>query len=396
MGRPIVILGDALQGGAANSTGRLIATLHGQGLPIERWHFTPQPPDAPAHYRSLDPRAKRPGLERVLKNIPRSWADRLRHQRHSAGLLQAVEECLPGLINVRNVHDCGINHDSLRALPRNLPLIWTMHDCWPFDGHAFTWSTHGKIEHAASDVAGAEERREQFFKVRPEVVLVSPSKWLAREAKCAVPSGIRVEVIPNGITTSQFKPLPKAAAKAQLGLDAKRTWIASASTWANTRKGIDLLPHAMNQLDCSGLGLLCWGGEPPTSDFPANLAVEFAGHIRNMDRSALMYAAADLFLCPSRADNLPNTVLEAMASGTPVIGSDVGGIPDMVRPGETGWLHENDNADSLAQKIREALSQRDRWPTLQRRAREVAVAEFDIEVNARNYRRLYEELLGGS
>jgi glycosyltransferase involved in cell wall biosynthesis len=81
---------------------------------------------------------------------------------------------------------------------------------------------------------------------------------------------------------------------------------------------------------------------------------------------------------------------------TPVIGSDVGGIPDMVRPGETGWLHENDNADSLAQKIREALSQRDRWPTLQRRAREVAVAEFDIEVNARNYRRLYEELLGGS
>ena len=107
-----------------------------------------------------------------------------------------------------------------------------------------------------------------------------------------------------------------------------------------------------------------------------------------------MYAAADLFLCPSRADNLPNTVLEAMAAGTPVIGSDVGGIPDMVRPGETGWLHENDNADSLAQKIREALSQRDRWPTLQRRAREVAVAEFDVEVSARKYRRLYEELIG--
>ena len=113
-----------------------------------------------------------------------------------------------------------------------------------------------------------------------------------------------------------------------------------------------------------------------------------------MNRSAEMYAAADLFLCPSRADNLPNTVLEAMAAGTPVIGSDVGGIPDMVRPGETGWLHENDNADSLAQKIREALSQRDRWRTLQRRAREVAVAEFDIEVSARKYRRLYEELIG--
>ena len=395
-GRPIVILGDALQGGAANSTGRLIANLHRQGLPVKRWYFTPTPTDAPAHYCSLDSRVKRPGLERVLKNFSRLWADRLRHQRHSGALLQAVTACSPGLINVRNVHDCGINHDSLRALPRNLPLVWTMHDCWPFDRHAFTWSTHGKTEHAASDLAGAEERREQFFKERPNVVLVSPSKWLACEAKRAVPSGIRVEVIPNGITTSQFTPLPKAEAKARLGLDAKRTWIASASTWANTRKGIDLLPPAMGQLDCSGLGLLCWGGEPPTFDFPANLAVEYTGHIRDMDRSALMYAAVDLFLCPSRADNLPNTVLEAMASGTPVIGSDVGGIPDMVRPGETGWLHENDNADSLAQKIREALSQRDRWPTLQRRAREVAVAEFDIEVNARNYRRLYEELLGGS
>ena len=392
--RPIVILGDALQGGAANSTGRLIATLHGHGLPIERWHFTPQPPDAPTYYRSLDPRAKRPRLERVLKNLSRPWADKLQHQRHSGALLQAVNESSPGLINVRNVHDCGVNHDSLRALPRNLPLVWTMHDGWPFDQHAFTWNTRGKTEYAASDTAGAKARREKFFKDCPDVVLVSPSKWLAREAQRKVPPSIRVEVIPNGITTGQFTPLAKGDAQKKLGLFRGRTWIAFASTWANTRKGIDLLSPALNQLDCSQLGLLCWGGEPPAADFPTDLAVEYAGHIRNMNRSAVMYAAAELFLCPSRADNLPNTVLEAMATGTPVIGSDVGGIPDMVRPGETGWLHENDNADSLAQKIREALLQRDRWPTLQRRAREVAVPEFDIEVSARKNRRFYEELIG--
>lgn len=270
-----------------------------------------------------------------------------------------------------------------------------MHDCWPFDRHAFTWRTHGKLEHAASDSDGAEHRRQHFFDVRPDVVLVSPSKWLADEARQSVPADVRVRVIHNGITTSQFTPIPKPEAKGQLGLDANRTWIAFASTWANSRKGVDLLPPAFHQLDCSRLGLLCWGGEPPASEFPADLSVEFAGHIRDMDRSALMYAAADIFLCPSRADNLPNTVLEAMAAGTPVIGSNVGGIPDMVRPGQTGWLHETDNAASLAQTIHEALEQADAWPSLQRQAREVAVKEFDIEVSAHQYRSLYEELLSG-
>ena len=83
MKEPNVILGDALQGGAANSTGRLVKALIEQGVPIERWHFSKSPQKNPEHYRSLDDRGKRPIFERVLKNLSRSWADHFRRKRHA-------------------------------------------------------------------------------------------------------------------------------------------------------------------------------------------------------------------------------------------------------------------------------------------------------------------------
>lgn len=394
MENPIVILGDALQGGAANSTGRLVQNLVEQGMPIERWHFSARPSDAPAHYRSLDDRTKRPPLERILKNISRPWADRLRRKRHKTALEKAINLHSPALINVRNIHDCGLDHDSLRAIPHTTPLVWTMHDGWPFDQHAFTWSVCGSTEHAASDRPGAVERRHHFFEDRPHMVLISPSKWLAQEAKKKVPESVRVEVIPNGITTDAFKASQKHEAKMKIGLDPRRVWIGFASTWANSRKGVDLLPSAFHRLNLEALGLICWGGKPPLDDFPSNLPIHYAGHLKDQNQIASLYVAADLFLCPSRADNLPNTVLESMACGTPVIGSQVGGIPDMVRPGQTGWLHESDSASALALAIQYALESKDQWPNYQTTARAVAVNEFDIAINARRYRSLFEELIG--
>ena len=392
MKEPNVILGDALQGGAANSTGRLVKALIEQGVPIERWHFSKSPQKNPEQYRSLDDRGKRPIFERVLKNLSRSWADHFRRKRHANKLKKTLLDNPVSLINLRNVHDCGLDHGSLGMVLRKIPIVWTLHDCWPVNPYAFTWMTHGRREFAVSDRPGGAERRRKFFKDCPHTVLVSPSKWLAIEAGKNIKKPIRIEVIPNGITTKDFVVAPKLAAKAKEELDPDRIWIAFSATWANSRKGVDLLPAAFQQLNLNGLGLICWGGKPPLDKFPSNLPIKYIGHLRDPRRIASLYSAADLFLCPSRADNLPNTVLEAMACGTPVIGSRIGGIPDMVRPNKTGWLHESDDADALARAINKAIAEKNRWSVYRETARKVAVNEYDIGLCAKNYRNLYEEL----
>ena len=108
---------------------------------------------------------------------------------------------------------------------------------------------------------------------------------------------------------------------------------------------------------------------------------------------AAVYSAADLFVSPSLQDNLPNTVLESLACGTPVVGSHTGGIPDMVRPGETGWLFETGNVEALRATLQEALATRD-LTGLRTRCREVAEREYSLELQAERYKKLYEEVAG--
>ncbi len=395
----IVILGDVVEGGAATSTGRLIDALTANGLRVERWHFSRQPRSAPAHYVSLDDRRKRPPVERVAKNLSRPIADAMRRARHEAAFFAAVQQRRPALINVRNIHDCGLNHDSLLRLPKDLPLVWTMHDAWPFHVHAFEWwnSAVGRTETTASDgptLTSAAARRQRFFKMRPDVVLASPSRWLADEARRAVPTSVRVEVLPNGLPTEVFHPQDKAAAKATLGLDPRRAWLGFASTWANSRKGTDVFVRALHQLPVAGLGLVSWGGELG-GQFPEGLPVQHFGNIAHERLSALLYRAADLFVCPSRADNLPNTVLESLACGTPVVGSRIGGIPDMVQPGRTGWLYEQDVPEECAAALATALRARADWPQLQAGARALVEAEFSVTRAAERYTALYRDLLAG-
>ena len=105
------------------------------------------------------------------------------------------------------------------------------------------------------------------------------------------------------------------------------------------------------------------------------------------------YNAADIFVIPSLVDNLPNTVLEAMACGTPVIGFDVGGIPDMVREGETGLLVYPGDSRALSEALDILLGNHSLRRTMSANCRMVAEAEYSMEIQARRYIALYEQVL---
>jgi glycosyltransferase involved in cell wall biosynthesis len=108
---------------------------------------------------------------------------------------------------------------------------------------------------------------------------------------------------------------------------------------------------------------------------------------------ARAYADADLFVLPTRADNLPNTVLESLACGTPVVSFDVGGVGDAVRHLGTGWLAPPEDVESLATGIRTLLADDELRARLGRNARALAEQEWDSRVEAERFAALYEELV---
>lgn len=399
MNREVVMVSDGAVGGAAAGTARLLAGLErvSPGM-AEWWHFSPGSvltDGLPT--RSLDDRLKRPPFERVVKNLSRSFADRLRQVRHRGVFHEAVAATSPAVLNFHNIHSCGLNHEDLLKLPPGVPVVWTMHDCWSFQPRAFEWENRvsGETEFLCEDrpEPAAKRRREIFFSGRKDVALVTPSRWLGRLARQAVGPEIRIELIPYGIDHEVFRPLPMEEVRARLAISREKVWIGIAATHAYSRKGLDVLARALHRIDVSAIGLLSWGQKPELS-FPAGLEVRSLGTVSVEEEIAGLYSACDLFVCPSRCDNLPNTVLECLACGVPVIGSDVGGIPDMVRPGETGWVFASDDAESCAAMISEALSGRRRWPEMKARCREVAISDYSPALQARRYLELYEDLMG--
>ena len=123
------------------------------------------------------------------------------------------------------------------------------------------------------------------------------------------------------------------------------------------------------------------------------VAHNHVGEVTNERMLSLVYSAADLLVSASLAESFGLTVVEAMACGTPVVGFDVGGIPDMVRPGETGLLAPAGDTDALAAGIRRMLTDDELRRRLGARCREVAVKEYGLEIQARRYVALYEEML---
>ena len=121
--------------------------------------------------------------------------------------------------------------------------------------------------------------------------------------------------------------------------------------------------------------------------------VKNLGRISGDEKMAAVYSAADVFLCPTLEDNLPNTILECMACGTPAIASKVGGVPDMITEGKDGWMFEAGDAKGLAKRIHEALQKRGNLAALGAAAQKTIEENFALELQAKRYRQLYEELV---
>jgi glycosyltransferase involved in cell wall biosynthesis len=225
--------------------------------------------------------------------------------------------------------------------------------------------------------------------------IVTPSRWLADEARASTLfKRFETTVIPNGLETDVFKPMDKAAARAVLKLpqDAKIVLFVS-NHIRLARKGFRELIHALSLVPDAGNLLLVGVGDSHILSVEAPFKVKQIEHVNDDVTTAAIYAAADVMAIPSRQDNLPNTILESMSCGTPVVGFATGGIPELVREDETGFLAAPGNVAGLSLAFMKAFADDDRLRACGIRGRAMIERDYSLAAQAAAYRAFYARVI---
>lgn len=238
------------------------------------------------------------------------------------------------------------------------PLVWTLHDKYPAEGvQHYTSSFYPLPEHLrAFDALCRTIKRRGVARAR-NLSLVAISEPMA--AVCRQSDVLRefpMTLIHNGVDTTIFRPYDKRAVREELGLDQDaRIFLFSSYILYDSNKGLDRLLRALEQTAVPRLVLVCVGkadnGQLPATSVP----VVQTGLLTSQTTMAKYYAAADYFVQCAYEESFGQTVLEAMACGTPVVSTPCGIAPELVRP-FNGVMCRGYGPDAIAQGIAEALA----------------------------------------
>jgi glycosyltransferase involved in cell wall biosynthesis len=394
-------------GGSARSARRIhenLRTLGHRSRMLVHRRDTDDPDTAPLVADGLPER-----LEAVGRALGArvGWPEALLPSRVVQRFDRRFADC--DVVQLYNLHGGWIDLGFLPRLSARKPVIWRLSDMWAATGHcAYSgdctrWRTGcGQCPDLATypplsrDTTAAQWQRKNRLYAASSVAIVAPASWSERLAKeSPLLSRFDVRRIPNGVETAVFAPMERARACAMLGIaDAPATILFGAHIAGETRKGGATLIAALNRLGARpGLRILALGrgGDELASQVPQ--PVVSTGYLEDSAKIAAAIAASDIVAIPSRADNLPNTVLEAMSVGTALVASNAGGIRDAVRDGETGLLVAPDDAQALAAALARLLDDADLRRALGARARAAVMAEYDAKLEAQRFASLYAELL---
>lgn len=273
-----------------------------------------------------------------------------------------------GLLSLRDIR---------KILDSGKRVVWTMHDIWPatalchltLDCRQFTKGCRDcRLLPKGSRLAAQTWSRKQQMLRDQHLTMVACSEWLASEARqSALLQGQTIVNIPNPINTHVYRPMDRQQARQSLSLDSRQNIILFVAQRAtNVNKGMQYLIEACQQLadehpemqEHTLLYIL--GGQ--ASQLAEALPFRAITHDYCSDEQqmAIIYNAADVFVLPSLSENLPNTIMEAMACGVPCVGFRVGGIPEEIDHRQTGYVADYRNSADLAHGIRWVLCEADR------------------------------------
>lgn len=269
---------------------------------------------------------------------------------------------------------------SIRSIERILktgkPVYWFMHDMWPITGgchHALDcekFKMHCEACPMANNRRGTSKNHdlswaqfeEKLRRLSPydNLHFLTPSRWLAdRVRESALFGNHSVKVVRNVLDTDVFKPRNKEEARKRLGLPLEKKLILfGADNLKSPYKGWPLLRDALTE-PIDGSEAVVYGVVPDGINDQIGIKMHSMGHIGDIDKLVDLYSACDVFVTPSLADNYPNVLIEAMACGLPCVGTNVGGIPEIISNGKTGILTFPNNPELLRCAINTVLTNTD-------------------------------------
>ncbi|OJJ23690.1 hypothetical protein BKI52_04885 [marine bacterium AO1-C] len=324
--------------------------------------------------------------------------------------------------DIIHLHWTSFGFLSLKSLNKlaklGKPIVWTLHDMWAFTGGCHYTGTCTNFQISCGDCQFLKKPNQtdlsykifqKKFKIFHQLNLsiVTSSNWLAQTAqqsslfKRSINSSnqVSIQTIPTPINTKYFKPVGKTETRTKLKINPKKFQVLfGAMNIADQRKGFKYFQEALQILrnqypDLNEkMELLIFGKASPELLAALPYPVNNLGILSGNEQMSQAYNAADLFIIPSLEDNLPNTIMESLACGTPTVAFHTGGIPDMIDHQQNGYLAQYKSAEDLAKGIYWALNEAN-YPQLSQNAHQKMLDGFTESVVANQYIQLYKKIL---
>lgn len=328
-------------------------------------------------------------------------------ERATRNLLKQIDKIKPDVVQFQNVHGYFLNLPVILnyIAEKDIPLIWSLHDCWSMTGHCSHFALNGcekwktQCEHCPltssypkSWVVDSSRRnyreKKKLIDAVPRLTIVSGSVWLGNIAKQSYFKNRDILVIPDGIDTDIFSPKEDTdEMRKQYGFEGKFVIMASGTTW-QAYKGLydyarlrevlsddyEIVLVGMQQKDIDALpkGLI---GIPRTKT-PQELA--------------RWYSMADCVMSLSRLESFGLTPVEGFACGTPAIVYNCTSTPELITP-EVGFVAKEGNVEDVKAKVEKLREIGKEQYT--KRCREIALEKYDRNVCFKQYLELYRSML---
>lgn len=295
------------------------------------------------------------------------------------------------------------------------PIVWTLHDSWMFCGteHHPAVNNHHRYrdgyrrdnrpqEESGLDLDRLVWNRKMHCWKQQRFHIVCPSQWLAQCAKSSLLlQNETVVSIPNGIDCNLYRKIDKEQARNLLNIQCEEKQIilvGGVSLARDKNKGLHLFRQALKYLaetgDSERYEVLVFGASRPTDiSCEQGFKHHYLGQINDDLTLAITYSAADLYVIPSLIENLPNTVMESMACGTPCVAFDVGGMGDLIKHKQNGYLAKSYETRDLAYGIQWVLQDEACYKMLSKSAQIDTEEHFSLSMVAKRYQHFYEGIL---
>tara|TARA_B100002019_G_scaffold80637_1_gene69646 strand:- start:3493 stop:4905 length:1413 start_codon:yes stop_codon:yes gene_type:complete len=409
----IAIVSERARGrGASEASWNLATELENEGHDIG-YFFAEKSELADSHFRLARQFGSWEETNFDIKEIRKckygsdKWLEALVARRNNlanikSSLMAYLSQFAPDIVHVHNVGAIG-GHNLVASLGRSYPVIWTAHDRYPFELFHNKWiirerefTTWEYSPNKEPTMIGFEMFKSLPFKIQ----FLTPSNWLTEIGKTKLTSSVHpVTTVPN-LIPEMGKVSAKRLAQS-LGVD-----LVGLSVITDTKyelKGFETIKKAMKEFQVNNpdkkvaivvtttnhLGLSDRNIYSLFDLFYLGIVTD-NGYLSKADMSKL-YAGSDVLIVASLAENMPNVIIEASSMSIPTIGTDVGGIPEVVQDGKTGWVIPTENAESLNIALTEATSNPDMRIKMGENAKESYESSFSPTVVLKQHEAIYQK-----